>query len=316
MGLEVDLAHEAPEDRVGADVKVEIGEIRSVLVLVRALVLWPNPCTIDPPVRKLASRGLGGGGRLCVPSLGLANPASGLNGVDIWSELAVEGRLTFATVKDCRLDALERTDRLLVGAAPLRSTVELEMDPLAYAPKGLFNVEKEVPVDPALCDLVLFAPEMGETSILESLGSRLVLVLLARRAAKPTAVPLGANPLITGYSKFAPPDRPRDKLGGECNALVCSLASSPSLSSSDGGIICCLARRSSALKLNEFVVGLSRGEGNVLSSPICFNSGGDVPGTVPPVLNVDGAAASWMISLEMVRGELKYEAHSSSSMTA
>ena len=35
-----------------------------------------------------------------------------------------------------------------------------------------------------------------------------------------------------------------------------------------------------------------------------------------PVLSVDGAAASWMINGETVTGELKCEAHSSSSMTA
>lgn len=291
-----------------------MGETRSVLVLVLALGLWPGPCTIDPPVRKLVSRGLGGGGRLCVPPLGLANPTNGLNGVGICSELAVEGRLAFAAGKDCRLDALERTDRLLVGTGPLMSIVGLEIDPLAHAPKGLFNVEKEVPVDPALCDLVLFAPKVGEASKVKSLGSRLVLVLLARRAAKPTGVPFGANPVIAGCSKFVPADRPRDKLGGECSALVCSLASSPSLSSSDGGIICFLAtRRSSGLKLNTLTVGLCWGEGNVVSSPICFKSGGEVPGTTPPVLSAD---ASWMISPEVVRGELKCEAHSSSSMAA
>ena len=316
FGLEVVLDHETPEDSVGADVKVDMGETRSVLVLVLALGLCPGPCTIDPPVRKLVSRGLGGGGRLCAPPLGLENPTSGFSGVAICSEPAVEGRLALAAEKDCRLDALERTDRLLVGVAPLRSIAVLEIEPLAYAPKGLPNVEIEVPAEPVLCDLILFAPKMGEASVAESLGSRLVLVLLARKAAKPTGVPLGANPLIAGYSKLAPGVRPRDRLGGECSALVCSLASSPSLSSSDGGIICCLgARRSSTLTLNTLVVGLSRGEVDILSSLICFRSGGDVPGTTPPVLNAEGAAASWMISVETVMGELKCEAHSSSSMT-
>jgi hypothetical protein len=81
--------------------------------------------------------------------------------------------------------------------------------------------------------------------------------------------------------------------------------------------MCCLAtRRSSGLKLNTLVVGLCRGESDVLSSPICFRNGGDVPGMTPPVLNVDGAPASWMINPEVVRGELKCEAHSSSSRTA
>ena len=316
FGLEVVLDHETPEDSVGADVKVDMGETRSVLVLVLALGLCPGPCTTDAPVRKLVSRGLGGGGRLCVPPLGLANPTSGVSGVAICSEPAVEGRLALAAGKDCRLDALERTDRLLEGVAPLRSIAGLEIDPLAYAPKGLPNVEIEVPADPVLCDLVLFAPKMGEASAAESLGSRLVLVLLARKAAKPTGVPLGANPLIAGYSKLVPGVRPRDRLGGECSALVCSLASSPSLSSSDGGMICCLgARRSSVLMLNTLIVGLSRGEVDVISSPICFKNGGDVPGTTPPVLNADGVATSWMINGETVRGELKCEAHSSSSMT-
>lgn len=306
------LAHEATEDSVGADVKVDMGDTRSVLVLVLALGLCPGPCTI-PAVRKLVSRGLGGGGRLCVPPLGLINPTSGFNEVDVCSEPAVEGRLALAAGKDCRLDALERTDKLLVGPAPLRSIAGFEIDPLAYVPKALPNVEIEVPADPALCALVLFAPKLGEANETISLGSRLVLVLLARNAAKPTAVPLGANPLITGYSKFGPADRPRDKLGGECSALVCSLASSPSLSSSDGGMMCCLAsRRSSVLRPNMLVVGLSRGEVDVLSSPICLKSGGDVPRTTPPVLSVDDAATSWMINLETVRGELKCEAHSSS----
>lgn len=67
--------------------------------------------------------------------------------------------------------------------------------------------------------------------------------------------------------------------------------------------------------LNTLVVGLSRGEVDILSSPICLKSGGDVPETIPPVLMADGAAACWMISGETVMGELKCEAHSSSSMT-
>lgn len=55
-------------------------------------------------------------------------------------------------------------------------------------------------------------------------------------------------------------------------------------------------------------------EGNVLSSPLGFGSGGDNPDTVPPVPKVNDAAASWMINPETGRGELKCEAHSSSSM--
>lgn len=112
---------------------------------------------------------------------------------------------------------MERTDKLLVGAVPPRSKVPLEIDLLGYAPSGLLNIGMVilVPVDPDLCDLVPFGPRMGEASVAELLGSRLVLVLLARSAAKPTGVPLGANPLIAGYSKLAQAGRARDKPGGD-----------------------------------------------------------------------------------------------------
>lgn len=301
-----------------------------MLVLVLALELCPGPyapCAIDPPVRRLGSRGLGGGGRLCRPplALGQTNPTIGLSGVEICSEPAVDGRRAFAAAAgdDCRLEVLERTDKLLVGAPPPpRSILGLDIDPfaLAYAPSGLASIGTVifVPVDPARCDRILCGPRMGDANAAESLGSRLVLVLLARNAAKPTGVPFGANPLIAGYSKLAPVDRARDKLlGGACSAPVCSLASSPSLSSSDGGIMCCLGppagRCSSALKLHTLILGLSRVEGDVSPSLPCFNSGGDTPGAVP-LASVNGPAASRMNNPEMVRGELKCDAHSSSSM--
>lgn len=200
------LDHEAPEDRVGADVKVDVGETNSVLVLVLVLGLGPGA----PPVRRLGSRGLGGGGRLCVPPLGLAKPRIGLSGVEICIEPAVEGRLAVAAGEDW-------IDELLIVTPPPGSIVGLDIDPLAYVPNGLDNIGMVifVPADPALCDLVRCSPRMGEANAAESLGSRLVLVLLARNAAKPTGVPFGANPLIAGYSKLAAADRARDKLGGE-----------------------------------------------------------------------------------------------------